>query len=171
MRVLFFLVCLLTAGALWSDDQGPPVPWRVQAGVGLWFPTEAQDWAPFVEVGGFVQALDPAGPEFFDVGARVQGAWGRWAALMGVRHKLYFVPWSSTHQEVLVGWGVDEGRAVWHLGGRFGAGLPWESGDRAYPRAITDGALVWDVAWDQASGRLDSTWGLSLTLGAGVQAP
>lgn len=171
MRTLLFVCCLLVPGILWSEDRGPTVPWKVLAGVGLWLPSDDRPWSPFLEVGGFVQALDPPGPEFFDVGAR--GSWGPegWSGSVGVRHKLYFVPWASSNQEVMVGWGTRAGRGAWLLSGRFGASLPWDGVDRSHPPQSSDLALVWDVALDPVSGVIDSGWGLAVGLGLGPGAP
>lgn len=171
MRTLLLACCLFVPAIGWPEDQGAPPPWKVQAGVGVWLPADARDWAPFVEVGGFVQALDPPGPEFFDCGARALWHPAGWSASAGVRHKLYFVPWASAHQEVLVGWGTKGGRGLWLLGGRFGAGLPWDGVDRSHPGQSADLALVWDVAFDPASGVFDSGWGLALGLGLGSPTP
>jgi len=171
MRVLFFLWCALMPGAAWSQVPWSDAPWKVQAGVGVWLPTEDRGWAPFVEIGGFVQALDPGGAEFFDMGART--LWGPegWSASVGVRHKVYFVPWASSSQEVMVGWGTRERRGIWLLSGRFGVGLPWDGVDRSHPPQSTDLSLIWDVALDPVSGVVDSGWGLTVGLGLGSGTP
>lgn len=147
------------------------VPWKVHAGVGLTFPESGPEGAPrppepFVEGSVFFRVLEPQPPEYFQAGARL--AWDpRGVELgVGVRHKLYFVPSSSSGQEVLLGRRFGAGTpGAWTLAGRFGFGLPWSGREGDLPS--TDLDLVWGVEWTPEREAWGSHWGVALGLGGG----
>lgn len=148
-------------------------PWKVHAGVGLSFPEAGPEGSsprspePFVEGSVFFRVLEPQPPEFFQAGARL--AWDPRGLEfgLGVRHKLYFVPSSSSGQEVLVGRRFTlDGLGAWTLSGRFGFGLPWSGREGGLPS--TDLDLVWGVEWTPERELWGSHWGVALGLGGGT---
>lgn len=142
------------------------VPWKAHAGVGVALPDgPSAVLEPFVEASAFVRVLDPAPPEFFQAGGRLAWDPRGLVASLGVRHKMYLLPWSSSGQEVLVGRRFRAEGGAWTLSGRFGVGLPWLGRDGDLPSGDVD--LVWGVDWTPERGFTGSLWGLALGLGGG----
>lgn len=164
--VLTFALLFVVPSALAGQT-----PWRIQAGVGLALPSASgMPVEPFTETSVFVRILEPAPPEYFLAGGRLVWDSDGVSVSVGVRHKLYFVPWSSSGQEVLVGrrfLSPTEGR--WTLGGRFGLGWPWQAPEGSLPATELD--VVWGMDWTPERGVLGSVWGLALGLAAGQGNP
>lgn len=160
-------VLFLVAAGFWHLGAQGARPWKLDLRLGYDWDQEGQGRDELVVDTGFYHTLiTTPRPEFFDLGGRIaMGSRGiRLGA--GVRHKLWLSPWPTLDQEVVAGVHVPwTGRLIAGFSGSFGAWLPWEGGEWAYPSWATGIHLTWALGWEAESGRFDPSLGLRLGLG------